>query len=304
MDILNQIKNLKYADTFKSIEKIKKGWSADEKYIIYTSNNKKLLLRISHISKVEAKKKEANIVSLIGQVCNNTPDFLDLKIYDSKVFQLYTYIEGQDASEVIRCYTKDQQFRLGVEAGNTLRKIHEIPIDKNPDFNIKEKKKIVDRIHRYKNSKYYEKKDEKAIKYIMDNLYLIDSAKVALCHGDYHLGNMIVNGDKIFIIDFNRFDYEDIYREFVPMCVFTREDSREFAIGQIQGYFNRNVPEDFWKRVKLYLAYTSLYSVLWAEPYSNEEVEGMIERKNMIYDDFNFFILEEPKWYNNNILDS
>ncbi|WP_346886933.1 hypothetical protein [Clostridium sp. UBA1056] len=94
MDILNQIKNLKYADTFKSIEKIKKGWSADEKYIIYTSNNKKLLLRISHISKVEAKKKEANIVSLIGQVCNNTPNFLDLKIYDDKVFQLYTCIEG------------------------------------------------------------------------------------------------------------------------------------------------------------------------------------------------------------------
>lgn len=304
MDILNQIKNLKYADTFKSIDHIKKGWSADEKYIIYTSNDKKLLLRVSHISKVEAKKKEGHIVSLIGQVCNNTPNFLDLKIYDDKVFQLYTYIQGEDASEVIREYTKKQQYMLGIEAGNTLRKIHEIPIDKKSDFNIKEKKKIVDRMNRYKNSIYYEEKDEKVINYIMDNLYLIDSASMVLCHGDYHLGNMIVNGDNIFIIDFNRFDYEDIYREFVPMCVFTREDSREFAIGQIQGYFNGQISEDFWQRVKLYLAYTSLYSVLWAEPYSKEDVESMIKRKNMIYDDFEFFTLKEPKWYNHNILDS
>ncbi len=304
MDILNQIKNLKYADTFKSIEKIKKGWSADEKYIIYTSNNKKLLLRVSHISKVEAKKKEANIVSLIGQVCNNTPNFLDLKIYDDKVFQLYSYIEGQDASEVIKSYTKSQQFLFGIKAGKTLKKIHEIPIDKKTDSNIKEKNKIVDRVTRYKNSKYYESKDEQAINYIIDNLYLIDSTSIVLCHGDYHLGNMIVNGDNIFIIDFNRFDYEDIYREFVPMCVFTREDSREFDIGQIQGYFNGQISEDFWQRVKLYLAYTSLYSVLWAEPYSKEDVESMIKRKNMIYDDFEFFTLKEPKWYNHNILDS
>lgn len=46
MDILDKIKQLKYADTFKRVELIKKGWSADDKYIIHTSNNKKLFTQL------------------------------------------------------------------------------------------------------------------------------------------------------------------------------------------------------------------------------------------------------------------
>jgi len=35
------------------------------------------------------------------------------------------------------------------------------------------------------------------------------------CHGDYHLGNMIVDKDReINIIDFNRWGYDDPYEEF------------------------------------------------------------------------------------------
>jgi aminoglycoside phosphotransferase (APT) family kinase protein len=108
---------------------------------------------------------------------------------------------------------------------------------------------------------------------------------------------MIIHNNQLGIIDFNRFDYEDSYREFIPMCVFSREVSIDFCKGQLKGYFKTGIPEDFWPRVKLYLAYTALYSVLWAESFSLNEVNQMIQRKKVIFADFNHFSLTEPKWF-------
>ena len=110
---------------------------------------------------------------------------------------------------------------------------------------------------------------------------------------------MIINNNNIYIIDFNRFNYEDIYKDFIPMCAFTRGESIEFAKGQLKGYFEEYIPVDFWQRLKLYLAYSSLYSILWAANCSNEEVEAMIKRKKMVYNDFTKSSFDSPCWMNN-----
>ena len=89
------------------------------------------------------------------------------------------------------------------------------------------------------------------------------------------------------------------YKDFIPMCAFTRGESIEFAKGQLKGYFEEYIPVDFWQRLKLYLAYSSLYSILWAENCSNEEVEAMIKRKKMVYNDFTKSSFDSPCWVNN-----
>ena len=162
-----------------------------------------------------------------------------------------------------------------------------------------QKERIIERTKAYENSRYYSYEDQGLIKYIKENIEILDSAKIALCHGDYHLGNMIINNNNIYIIDFNRFNYEDIYKDFIPMCVFSREESIEFAKGQLNGYFECYIPADFWKRLKLFLAYLSLYSILWAENFSNKEVEAMIKRKKMVYNDFRESSFDSPCWINN-----
>ena len=89
------------------------------------------------------------------------------------------------------------------------------------------------------------------------------------------------------------------YKDFIPMCAFTRGESIEFAKGQLKGYFEEYIPVEFWQRLKLYLAYSSLYSILWAENCSNEEVEAMIKRKKMVYNDFTKSSFDSPCWVNN-----
>lgn len=295
------IKILKNADLFEKIEPLNKGWSEDEKYIIYTKESEKLLLKISDKSKFDEKVRESQIIKRISKVCNNTPKFIDLKISGKKVLQLYTFLEGNDALEDIKNYSKEEQFNLGVEAGKTLKKIHlsEKIIDAK-GYIDKQKEKIIDRTKAYENSKYYSENDEGLIRYIKGNIESLNSAEISLCHGDYHLGNMIINNERIYIIDFNRFNYEDIYKDFIPMCVFTRDESIEFAKGQLKGYFNDNIPVEFWRRIKLFLAYSSFYSILWAEGISKEEVTAMIRRKNMVYSDFIESPLESPKWLDSN----
>lgn len=291
---------LKNSHLFRDVEPLEKGWSNDKKYIIYTNDNKKLLLRISVISKFDEKLKESEIIRTISRVCDNTPKFIDLKISGNKILQLYTFIEGEDALESIDKYSKEEQYKLGIEAGKTLKKIHETEKITDAERIIEmQKERIIERTKAYENSRYYSYEDQGLIKYIKENIEILDSAKIALCHGDYHLGNMIINNNNIYIIDFNRFNYEDIYKDFIPMCVFSREESIEFAKGQLNGYFEGYIPADFWKRLKLFLAYLSLYSILWAENFSNKEVEAMIKRKKMVYNDFRESSFDSPCWINN-----
>ena len=53
MESLIDFNILKDSHLFRKMEPLEKGWSNDRKYIIYTSDNKKLLLRISAISKFD-----------------------------------------------------------------------------------------------------------------------------------------------------------------------------------------------------------------------------------------------------------
>ena len=60
--------DIRQKSEWKSIERISKGWSADEKYYIRTREGKSLLLRCSDIGKYEAKKKEYEMIKRCSQL--------------------------------------------------------------------------------------------------------------------------------------------------------------------------------------------------------------------------------------------
>jgi len=66
-------------------------------------------------------------------------------------------------------------------------------------------------------------------------------------HGDYHIGNMLLTPDEsVAIIDLNRMDTGDPWEEF-NRIVWCSAVSPYFASGIINGYFNHQVPEEFFK---------------------------------------------------------
>ena len=73
--------------------------------------------------------------------------------------------------------------------------------------------------------------------------------------------------------------------------------SHEFSTGIVDGYFNKKVPDEFWKLLALYMSVNSLSSLPWAIPYGEGEVNIMINQSNDIlywYDDMKRYV---PKWY-------
>ena len=70
-----------------------------------------------------------------------------------------------------------------------------------------------------------------------------------------------------------------------------------FSIGYLKGYFNGEPSEAFWKINSVYVAHTSLYSMIWAIPFGEREVLEMRERAFKNIDDFAGFTRIVPKWY-------
>ncbi len=115
-------------------------------------------------------------------------------------------------------------------------------------------------------------------------------------HGDYHIGNMMISNGRLHIIDFNRNDYGDPWEEF-NRIVWCAQRSPLFASGMVNGYFDNEASQNFWKLLALYISSNTLSSVYWAIPFGQEEVDTMLGQAKEVlewYDNMRNII---PAWY-------
>ncbi len=281
----------------EKLEKIDKGWSGDEKYIIHCQKGK-YLLRVSDISMLKRKAKEISVIELVSTLNVNTPKFIELQMVEDMILMVLTYVEGEDAIHVIPALPPATQYRLGYQTGRVLWSIHHLThnLYQESDF-TKMKEKILNRLEQYEKSSYMNKEDIVPIQYVKENIDCLKDMNVRLNHGDFHMGNMTIDQNQnIGIIDFNRFDYEDYVKEFTSVLTFSKTASIPFTRGTLNGYFLDGIPKIFWKKVKIYLAYNAMYSILWAEPYGESEVNFMKARKEELYHEYDYFRKEKPDW--------
>ncbi|MGM9858450.1 MAG: aminoglycoside phosphotransferase family protein [Bacilli bacterium] len=287
---------------WKNVDKISKGWSSDEKYIITTKDNEKLLLRISDISKYQTKEKEFKIIKKYSLLQFNMSQPIEFGVCNNNknVYMILSWIEGKDLEEVLPSLSKEEQYLLGRKAGNILKKIHSLSIDieDNNNKSIVEKKLM--KIQKYEESKVRIPNDESIIKFIKENINYINNETKVYQHGDFHPGNLIfLDSKEIGVIDFNRWDVGDPYEEFYKLESFGVDISIPYCIGQIEGYFDDNIPQRFWKSLAVYSAHAALYSIKWAEQFGEDDLNNMIKICYQILDDYNNFKNDIPKWYKN-----
>lgn len=87
---------------------------------------------------------------------------------------------------------------------------------------------------------------------------------------------MMIEDDKMVIIDFDRYDFGDPWEEF-NRIVWSAQASPIFASGIINGYFDNEVPHEFWKLLALYIGSNMLSSIPWAIPFGEGEVHTMLK---------------------------
>jgi len=118
---------------FVDIQPITKGWSEDKKYCVTDTCGTKYLLRITPISRYEARKSLFEMLKRVAKL--DIPMCVSVKFgtCDGGVYLLQSWINGEDLEDVLPTLSDTQQYVLGFKAGKILRKMHSIPAPKTQE---------------------------------------------------------------------------------------------------------------------------------------------------------------------------
>lgn len=291
---------IKASKNWTKIKKIEKGWSSDRKYYIEDQEGNKYLLRISDISRKADKEREFKIIKKLNELYFPMSIALDCGICDQEYYsyQIFSWVEGQDLEEVLPQLEEKEQYELGIEAGQILRVIHSIPLEEKDIPTSTKIPKKLRQLELYEHSLLRMDNDEGVLDFARNNLNRIWRIPPAYLHGDFHPGNLIYTPEgKIGVIDFNRLEVGDPYEEFYKLESFVTELSIPYCLGQLEGYFDGVIPMDFWETLAVYVAHSSLYSIKWAQPFGEKEIEDMRARYVRAYQDYNGYQNTIPSWF-------
>ena len=287
-----------YIDIVEKIP-IDKGWSADKKYRAITASGESCLLRIAPPERISQMTLQRHWMRRAETLGIPMSVILEDGVCPEGPYLIQTWIEGQDAESLLPTLPEDRQYAYGLEAGRILRKMHTIPA---PAESVKPwdeyfGRKIDRKLKAYSECPLKYDQGEKLVDFIQSHRHLLYDRPQTFQHGDYHCGNMMIDSSgRLVIIDFDKCDCGDPWEEFnrIFWCV---RASPAFARGRIDGYFDSEVPEEFWQLLALYVVNNCIGSLPWAIPFGEEEIQVMRRQAADIlqwYDNFRTVI---PSWY-------
>ena len=288
---------------FITREPINKGWSRDKKYCVTDENGTRYLLRVSDMAQHDAKQAEFAMMKQAASLGVPMCQPIEFGTCEDGVYSIQSWIDGEDAEQAIPDCSDTQQYVFGLEAGHILRKIHSIPAPAaNADGSIEDwesrfQRKIENKIKKYNECPIKYENGQAFIDYINENRHLLKNRPQVYQHGDYHIGNMMIDRNgRLHIIDFNRNDYGDPWEEF-NRIVWSAQKSPLLASGMVNGYFDGNMPMDFWRLLALYISSNALSSVYWAVPFGQDEVNTMLNQAKEILSWYDNMRSPVPTWY-------
>ena len=273
-------------DSFIKIEPIIKGWSDDKKYYIETADGQRMLMRVSDISELERKKAEYSMMERVYTLGVLTSEPLGFGLCDGgkSCYSFSSWLDGEDAKEVLPFLPETEQYILGMTAGETLRKIHTLPApDSAEPWNDRFYFKVQGRIDFYNENPIKSENGDVIVRYLQKNRHLLSGRPQTFNHGDFNVLNMmIMPGKQIGVIDFNAYnkDYGDPWWEFDPcMDGWGSEPLAHFHSGLIKGYFHGDPPNEFFDLFSYYLAYDALAALCDTSVHNQGEPE--VGRRHM-----------------------
>lgn len=282
---------------FTSMVPINKGWSEDEKYCVTREDGIKYLLRITPIERFETRKALFSMLEKVSKLDISMCKPVEFGTCKDSVYTLHTWIDGKDAGDIIPLLPEREQYGLGLKSGEILRKIHSIPAPENQeDWYTRFNRKTNLKIQKYKECSLCFEGDNKLIEYIENNRELLKNRPQCFQHGDYHIGNMMMESSKLVIIDFDRFDFGDPWEEF-NRIVWCAQVSPYFATGQLNGYFGGKPTIEFFKLLAFYIASNTLSSIYWAIPFGQSDIDTMMKQAQDVLDWYDNMQNPVPSWY-------
>ena len=288
-------------DTIISCTSIQKGWSGDRKYCAVTADGSKYLLRISPVDTLERKRMEFEKMLELSSLGIPMCQPIEFGTCEEGVYAIHSWVEGEDAEEAIIAMDEESRYRYGLEAGRILAKIHSIPAPADaPDWEVRFNAKIDRKISMYEKCSLKYENGDAFLNYLSENRHLLKDRPQSYQHGDYHVGNMMIDMDgRLTIIDFEKQDVGDPWEEF-NRIVWSAQTAPAFASGMVDGYFDGDVPIAFWRLLALYICSNTLGSLPWAIPFGDGEVAVMRDQAAQVLAWYDGMHAVVPGWYREN----
>ena len=277
---------------------IQKGWSGDQKFCATDAEGNRFLFRLSPPEQLEKKQRQFRNMQKVAAL--GIPMCLPIEFGQCAegVYSVQSWVNGRDAEEYIPTLPKKRQYTYGLDAGRILKTIHSLPAPADAEsWAIRFNKKIDRKISMYESCVLKYEGGEAFLQHIERSRYLLNDRPQSYQHGDYHIGNMMVNDAGVLtIIDFDRDDWGDPWEEF-NRIVWCAQASPAFAAGMVDGYFEGDVPMDFWDLLALYICSNTLSSLPWAIPFGDDEINTMRNQAQEILVWYDNMSTTVPNWY-------
>ena len=286
-----------FIQRFPIIEPITKGWSEDKKYCVTDTDGTKYLLRITPISRYETRKSLFSMLERVAAL--DMPMCLPIEFgtCNDGVYSIQSWIDGEDLESVMPLLTETEQYVLGLKSGEIIKKMHTIPAPENQEeWAARFNRKTDTKIQEYNECGLRFNGDDYVLAYIEQNRHLLNNRPQCFQHGDYHVGNMMLENDELKIIDFDRYDFGDPWEEF-NRIVWSAAASPYFATGQLRGYFGGEPPIEFFKLLAFYIASNTLSSIYWAMPFGQSDLDTMMKQSQDVLEWFDNMRNPVPTWY-------
>lgn len=284
-------------ETITERRPILKGWSCDKKFCAVDFNGKKYLLRITPFEKSGTRNDLFALLKRVYALGIPMCKPLEAGICNDGFYLLYSWIDGSDAENVIPFLQQKEQYNYGVSSGQMLKLIHSIPApDTLEEWHVRYNRKIDRKIQNYLNCGLRFSGDETVLSYLREHRNVFQCRPQSFQHGDFHIGNMMLENSRLIIIDFDRYDFGDPWEEF-NRIVWCAQSSPAFATGMIDGYFDSQPPLEFWQCLAFYIGCNTLSSVSWAIDFGSENVRIMLHQASDILSWYDNFHTVVPAWY-------
>ena len=276
---------------------IRKGWSGDEKFRVVI-HGKPYLLRISPREKQERCLQQFRRMEDAAAL--GVPMCLPVEYgtCDEGVYVIHSWVDGTDLEDVLSGMTEQQQYAYGLDAGRILQKLHTLPAPSGAEeWEIRFNRKIDRKIAMYENCPLKYENGKAFLAYLAENRHLLKNRPQSWQHGDYHVGNMVLDNNGVLtIIDFEKEDGGDPWEEF-NRIVWSAQEAPAFARGMVDGYFDGDVPMEFWCLLALYICSNTIGSLPWAIPFGDREVQVMHRQAAEVLGWYDGLKKVVPRWY-------
>ena len=257
------MKDIRNFDIFVKTEPIHKGWSGDRKYYLETKDGERFLLRVSDISSYETKQHEFEIMKKMSAagIKMSLPISFGICEEGKSVYLLLSWCDGEEAKEALYHLSDAEQYVFGRKAANVLKQMEAIDYKlPSQEWSQTDQGRVAHYIELYRRCGYTFDGDDVIISFLRTQRHCIGERPTALMHEDFQTDNMVISSDgELYMIDFQMCGETDPYLVMTGAGV-SAMYSVPFAMGQIDGYFGKTVPEDFWQKYRYYMLAEMLYA--------------------------------------------